>query len=67
MPRMQWLPDHASFWKEGYAAIMVTDTALFRYEHYHASTDTPDKLDYEALTRVVEGLAHVVRELSTVK
>ena len=59
--------DHASFWEEGYAAIMVTDTALFRYEHYHASTDTPDKLDYEALTRVVEGLAHVVRELSTVK
>lgn len=56
--------DHASFWNEGYAAIMVTDTALFRYEHYHESTDTSDKLDFRRLTHVVEGLGYVVRELS---
>ena len=29
--------DHWSFWQEGYTAVMVTDTALFRYPHYHAS------------------------------
>jgi hypothetical protein len=24
--------------------IMITDTALFRYPHYHKATDTPEKL-----------------------
>ncbi|MDJ0872587.1 MAG: M28 family peptidase [Gammaproteobacteria bacterium] len=57
--------DHASFWTEGYAAIMITDTAPFRYEHYHAATDTPDKLDFGHLARVVEGLGHVVQDLAS--
>lgn len=56
--------DHWSFWREGYPAIMVTDTALFRYAHYHARTDTPDKIDYERLARVVTGLARVTRDLA---
>lgn len=56
--------DHWSFWQEGYPAIMVTDTALYRYEHYHAKTDTPDKIDYERLARVVAGLAQVTRDLA---
>lgn len=56
--------DHWAFWKEGYPAIMVTDTALFRYGHYHASTDTPDKLDYPRLARVTVGIASVITELA---
>jgi Zn-dependent M28 family amino/carboxypeptidase len=56
--------DHWSFWQEGYAAVMVTDTALFRYPHYHASTDLPDRIDYERLARVVEGLAKVTVDLA---
>jgi Zn-dependent M28 family amino/carboxypeptidase len=56
--------DHWSFWQEGYAAIMVTDTALFRYPHYHASTDRPDRIDYERLARVVDGLAKVTVDLA---
>lgn len=56
--------DHWSFWREGYLAIMVTDTALYRYAHYHAQTDTPDKIDYERLARVVAGLAEVTRDLA---
>ncbi len=56
--------DHASFWRAGFPAIMVTDTALFRYRHYHAPTDTPDKLDYDRFARVVAGISHVVRELA---
>ena len=35
---------------------MITDTALFRYHHYHTPADTPDKVDYESLARVVSGL-----------
>ncbi|MEW8016271.1 MAG: M28 family peptidase [Candidatus Thiodiazotropha endolucinida] len=56
--------DHLSFWQAGYDAIMVTDTALFRYAHYHSSTDTPDKIDYTRTARVVKGLSHVVTALA---
>jgi hypothetical protein len=64
-----WIPgvgwsDHWAFWKEGYPAVMVTDTALFRYPSYHAHTDTPEKIHYERLTRVVSGLQKVTAELS---
>ncbi len=56
--------DHASFWQAGYPAIMITDTAFFRYQHYHKETDTPDKLDYKSLARVTRGLVDVTAELA---
>ncbi|MDH3527454.1 MAG: M28 family peptidase [Gammaproteobacteria bacterium] len=56
--------DHWSFWQAGYPAIMITDTALFRYPHYHSATDTPEKLDYTALARVTGGLADVIAGLA---
>ena len=56
--------DHWSFWKQGYPALMVTDTAPFRYPHYHAASDTPDKLVYDRMSRVVAGLTNVVIELA---
>ncbi len=57
--------DHWSFWQEGYPALMVTDTAPFRYPHYHEPSDTPDKLDYGRMARVVSGLARVAAELGS--
>jgi Zn-dependent M28 family amino/carboxypeptidase len=56
--------DHWAFWQAGYRALMVTDTALFRYEAYHTPEDTPDKIDYPRLARVVAGLTAVVAELA---
>jgi Zn-dependent M28 family amino/carboxypeptidase len=56
--------DHASFWRFGYPAIMVTDTAFYRYPHYHEADDTPDKIDYENFARVVSGLQGVVSTLA---
>jgi Peptidase family M28 len=56
--------DHWSFWQQGYEAVMVTDTALFRYPHYHADTDRPHEVDYDRLSRVVAGLMEVVAELA---
>ncbi len=44
--------DHIHFWKAGLPAIMVTDTANFRYSHYHKVTDTPDRLDYTRLAQI---------------
>ena len=59
-----WWSDHWSFWREGYPAIMITDTALFRNPFYHTPDDTADKLDYARMARVVHGLTHVVRALA---
>ncbi|HOX43024.1 MAG TPA: M28 family peptidase [Myxococcota bacterium] len=56
--------DHWSFWQIGVPAIMVTDTAFFRTEHYHLASDTPDRLDFERMARVVAGLARVVADLA---
>jgi hypothetical protein len=43
---------------------MVTDTAPYRYPHYHAPEDTPDKVDFERLARVVTGLRGMLRDLA---
>ena len=64
MEGVHW-SDHWSFWQAGYPAIMVTDTALFRYPHYHAATDTPEQLDYNGLARVTGGLAEVIGALAS--
>lgn len=56
--------DHWAFWQEGYPALMVTDTALFRYAPYHTRADTPDQINYDRMARVVAGLARVVTALA---
>lgn len=63
LPGVFW-SDHWAFWREGYRALMVTDTALFRYGYYHLAGDTPEKIDYARLARVVTGLAGVIEELA---
>jgi len=65
IPGVDW-SDHWSFWREGWPALMVTDTAPYRYPHYHSGEDTPDKVDYERLARVVTGLHGMLRELAQV-
>ena len=62
VPGVDW-SDHGSFWKYGYKAIMVTDTSFYRYQHYHAQSDTYEKLDYESMTEVVYGLHKAIEEL----
>jgi hypothetical protein len=59
VPGVGW-SDHWSFWQAGYPAVMVTDTAPFRYAAYHTAQDTPEKLDYGRMARVVLGLRAVL-------
>jgi hypothetical protein len=56
--------DHAAFWRYNYPALMITDTAFYRYPHYHTKQDTPEKVDYDSLARVVCGIAEVVKQIS---
>lgn len=58
------LSDHRAFNEVGYPAFMVTDTAPLRYHHYHLDSDTPDKLDFESMARVVTGLIAVARDMA---
>jgi len=62
-PGVGW-SDHWSFWQQGYPAIMITDTALFRNQYYHTPLDTADKLDFDKMVRVVEGVRDVVASLA---
>ena len=56
--------DQWSFWQQGYPAIMITDTAIFRYPYYHTPLDTLDKVDSEKMARVVDGVQNVVASLA---
>lgn len=53
--------DHRNFWFNDYPAVMVTDTAYLRNHAYHTSQDTPDRLNYQHMAQVVDGvLAHLL-------
>jgi Zn-dependent M28 family amino/carboxypeptidase len=53
--------DHASYWNEGFPALMITDTAFYRNPHYHRSGDTTNTLDFSRMAKVVQGVFETVR------
>ncbi len=58
-----WSSDHWSFWKAGYPALMLTDTAPLRYPHYHKPGDTPEQVQFGWLEQVTRGLIATVADL----
>jgi hypothetical protein len=66
IPGVDW-SDHGSFWREGYPALMVTDTAPYRYPHYHSDEDLPAHVKFPALREVTTGLTGVAWELANEK
>src|SRR3954454_159588 len=64
----RWIPgigwsDHAPFWRQGYRALMVTDTAFHRNPFYHTAGDVPGTLDYGRFAAAVDGLAGCFTQL----
>ena len=61
--------DHLNFWKFGYKAIMVTDTAHFRNPNYHTANDTLETLDiykiYHVVNLVVNSINYFVKKFKT--
>ncbi|MCC3153035.1 M28 family peptidase [Hymenobacter sp. BT770] len=56
-----WLPgidfsDHLNYWKFGYSALLLTDTAFYRNRAYHETTDTVAQLDMPRLALAVDAL-----------
>jgi len=63
MPEMR-LSDQLCYWNEGYPAIMLTDTALFRNPNYHKHTDTVETLDFQAMASITENLVSAIQRLT---
>ena len=53
--------DRWSFWQQGYQALMITDTAPFRYPD-DRTADPVDEIDFEKLARVTTGISKVIRD-----
>jgi hypothetical protein len=58
------LSDHRSFWKMGYPAVMITDTAFYRNPNYHTENDTIDTLDFTTMSDLLKGLLQVAKDLT---
>lgn len=52
--------DHRSFWRFGYPAFMITDTAFYRNPNYHGPGDLYNTLDYKKMEELVRGLYRTV-------
>lgn len=55
--------DHAAFWRYGYPAVMLTDTANFRNPNYHQPTDRLDTLSLEFMEQVAKAVTATVIRL----
>jgi Peptidase family M28 len=64
IPGVDW-SDHWAFWKAGYAAVMLTDTALYRYAEYHSAADRPEVVNAREFARAAHGIIETVRRLVT--
>jgi Zn-dependent M28 family amino/carboxypeptidase len=56
--------DNSSFWDQGYAALMITDTSFLRNPNYHQPSDTPETLDYERMAEATLGVTEAVAALA---
>jgi len=57
------LSDHRSYWRLGYDAVMLTNTAFYRNHQYHLAGDTVDRLDIRRMGLVVDGLYRAIVQM----
>lgn len=48
--------DHLNYWKYGYSAVMITNTAFYRNKNYHEKTDKIETIDFKRLALVIDEL-----------
>jgi hypothetical protein len=64
IPGINW-SDHWSFWKEGYPAVMLTDTAPFRYPQYHSRQDLAERVIGPEFARAAHGIIQAIRRMAS--
>ena len=52
--------DHRNYWKFGYDAIMITDTAFYRNPNYHTKNDTINTLNFDKMSEVIKGIIYTL-------
>ena len=57
------LSDQRNYWKFGYNALMINDTAFIRNPNYHTRSDTIDTLDFKKMTEVVNSTYRAVTNI----
>ncbi|MCY3415098.1 MAG: M28 family peptidase [Candidatus Heimdallarchaeota archaeon] len=55
--------DHAPFWREGVKGIFISDTANFRYAHYHTTSDRIEYVNFDFLAKITQASIETVLEL----
>ena len=55
--------DHQNYWKLGYDALMITNTANFRNPNYHRKTDTMETLDIPKMMKVIDATSLAIINL----
>ncbi|MDX2360234.1 MAG: M28 family peptidase [Crocinitomicaceae bacterium] len=55
--------DHLNYWKFGYSALMITDTAFYRNHNYHNNSDTMETLDLKRMSRVIESVCYALLQM----
>jgi len=48
--------DHLNYWKFGFSALMITDTAFYRNKNYHKTTDQMHTLDIGKMAQVINSV-----------
>jgi len=56
--------DHLNYWKFGYSALMITDTAFMRNPNYHNETDTVDTLDFRRMFAVIHSISNTLFDMA---
>jgi aminopeptidase-like protein len=57
--------DHAPFWRENIPGMFLTDTGNFRYNYYHTSADTIDKMDFDFFTKVTKAVLGTIVDIAS--
>ncbi len=57
------LSDHKNYWKFGYSAVMVTNTAFFRNHNYHTKLDKLEALNIPKMGLVIDGVFRTLTHL----
>jgi hypothetical protein len=57
------LSDQRNYWKFGYDAAMINDTAFVRNPHYHLKSDAIDTLDFDKMTEVVTSAYRAITDM----
>ena len=57
------LSDHMSFIRNGYKAIMISDTGFYRNKNYHSPDDTIDTINFRLLANTVFDSCETLKDL----